>query len=213
MAKLTLDAVLKTVPVIPVIVLDRAADAVPVAEALIAGGIPVFEITLRTEAALSAIGEIAKRFPDALTGAGTVLSKSQATQAIDAGAQFIVSPGWDDDVVDTAIAAEISVVPGVATPSEVQRARRHGLGLLKFFPASVAGGVPMLKALSAVYSDVSFVPTGGVSAKNLTDYLSVPNVIACGGSWLTPAGPIAEGRFDEITRLAKEARQIADDVG
>ncbi len=210
---LTLDAALKTVPVIPVIVLERAIDAVPVAEALIAGGIPVFEITLRTESALSAIGEIAKRFPDALTGAGTVLSKSQATQAIDAGAQFIVSPGWDDDVVDTAIAAEISVVPGVATSSEVQRARRQGLRLLNFFPASVAGGVPMLKALSSVYSDVRFVPTGGVSAKNLTDYLSVPNVVACGGSWLTPAGLIGEGRFDEITRLAKEARRIADGVG
>ncbi len=213
MKTLTLDTALQTVPVIPVIVLDRATDAVPVAEALIAGGIPVFEITLRTAAALSAIGEIAKRFPDALTGAGTVLSKSQATQAIDAGAQFIVSPGWDDDVVDTAIAVNIPVVPGVATPSEVQRARRHGLSLLKFFPASLAGGVPMLKAFSSVYSDVRFVPTGGVSAKNLTDYLSVPNVVACGGSWLTPAGPIAEGRFDEITRLAKEARQIADDVG
>ncbi len=213
MAKLTLDTALQTVPVIPVIVLDRAADAVPVAEALIAGGIPVFEITLRTEAALSAIGEIAKRFPDALTGAGTVLSKSQATQAIDAGAQFIVSPGWDDDVVDTAIAAGIPVVPGVVTPSEVQRAQRHGLRLLKFFPASLVGGVPMLKAFSSVYSDVRFVPTGGVNAKNLSDYLSVPNVVACGGSWLTPAGPIAEGRFDEITRLAQEARQIADDVG
>ncbi len=213
MKPLTLDTALLTVPVIPVIVLDRATDAVPVAEALIAGGIPVFEITLRTAAALSAIGEIAKRFPDALTGAGTVLSKSQATQAIDAGAQFIVSPGWDDDVVDTAVAAGIPVVPGVVTPSEVQRARRHGLRLLKFFPASLAGGVPLLKAFSSVYSDVRFVPTGGVSAKNLTDYLSVPNVVACGGSWLTPAGPIAEGRFDEITRLAKEARQIADDVG
>ncbi len=213
MAKLTLDTALQSVPVIPVIVLDRAADAVPVAEALIAGGIPVFEITLRTEAGLSAIGEIAKRFPDALTGAGTVLSKSLATQAIDAGAQFIVSPGWDEDVVDTAIAADIPVVPGVVTPSEVQRAQRHGLSLLKFFPASVSGGVPMLKALSSVYSNVRFVPTGGVSAKNLTDYLSVPNVVACGGSWLTPARPIAEGRFDEITRLAKEARQIADDVG
>ena len=213
MKKLTLDTALQTVPVIPVIVLDRVTDAVPVAEALIAGGIPVFEVTMRTEAALSAIEEIAKRYPDALTGAGTVLSKSQATQAIDAGAQFVVSPGLDDDVVDTVIAANIPVVPGVVTPSEVQRARRHGLSLLKFFPASLAGGVPMLKALSAVYSDVEFVPTGGVSAKNLKDYLSVPNVVACGGSWLTPAGPITEGRFDEITRLAKEARQIADDVG
>ena len=201
---------MQMVPVIPVIVLDRVSDAVPVAEALIAGGIPVFEITMRTEAGLPAIEEIAKRFPDALTGAGTVLSKSQARQVIDAGAQFIVSPCWDDGVVETALDADIPALPGVVTPSEIQRARSHGLTLLKFFPAGVAGGIPMLKALSSVYSDVGFVPTGGVSANNLGDYLSVPNVVACGGSWLTPARQIAEGRFEEITRLAIEARQIAD---
>lgn len=210
MNALSFENAIQAVPVIPVIVLQRAADAVPVAEALIAGGIPVFEITMRTEAGLPAIEEIAKRFPDALTGAGTVLSKSQAQQVIDAGAQFIVSPCWDDDVVETAMDAGIPVLPGVVTPSEVQRARSRGLRLLKFFPAGVAGGIPMLKALSAVYSDVGFVPTGGVSASNLADYLAVPNVVACGGSWLTPASQIAEGRFDEITRLANEARQIAD---
>lgn len=210
MNALSFENAMQAVPVIPVIVLQRAADAVPVAEALIAGGIPVFEITMRTEAGLPAIEEIAKRFPDALTGAGTVLSKSQAQQVIDAGAQFIVSPCWDDDVVETAMDAGIPVLPGVVTPSEVQRARSRGLRLLKFFPAGVAGGIPMLKALSAVYSDVGFVPTGGVSASNLADYLAVPNVVACGGSWLTPASQIAEGRFDEITRLANEARQIAD---
>jgi 2-dehydro-3-deoxyphosphogluconate aldolase/(4S)-4-hydroxy-2-oxoglutarate aldolase len=203
---------LKAVPVIPVIVLQRSQDAVPVAEALIEGGIPIFEVTLRTEAALPAITEIAKRFPEAHTGAGTVLSKTQAMQAIDAGAQYIVSPGWDGDVVETAQAAGIPVVPGVATPSEVQRARRHGLRVLKLFPAGVVGGIPLLKALSAVYSDTSFVPTGGVSANNLADYLAVPNVVAVGGSWLTPASAVAEGRYDEITRLAIEARQIAQNI-
>ena len=212
MNALTFENAMQAVPVIPVIVLKRVDDAVPVAEALIEGGIPVFEITMRTEAGLPAIEEIAKRFPEALTGAGTVLSKSQARQVIDAGAQFIVSPCWDDDVVTTSMDAGIPVLPGVVTPSEVQRARSRGLRLLKFFPAGVSGGVPMLKALSSVYSDIGFVPTGGVSASNLKDYLAVPNVVACGGSWLTPAGQIAEGRFEEITRLAIEARQIANNV-
>ncbi len=204
---------LRTVPVIPVIVLKHVDDAIPVAEALIKGGIPIFEVTMRTEAALPAITEIAKRFPEAQTGAGPVLSRTQARQAIDAGAQFIVSPGWDGGVVKIAQAAGIPVVPGVATPSEVQRARRRGLRVLKLFPAGIVGGIPLLKALSAVYADTSFVPTGGVSAKNLADYLAVPNVVAVGGSWLTPAGAIAEGRFGEITRLAIEARQIANDAG
>lgn len=206
------DAALQAVPVIPVIVLQRSADAVHVAEALIEGGIPIFEFTLRTEAALPAIGEIAKQFPDALTGAGTVLDQSQARQAIDAGARFIVSPGLDGEVVETAQAAGIPVVPGAATASEVQRARNHGLRLLKLFPAGIAGGIPMLKALSSVFSGVEFVPTGGVSADNLGDYLALPNVAAVGGSWLTPATSIAEGRFEDITRLAVEARQIAADV-
>ncbi len=211
-AGLTFDAALSAVPVIPVIVLQRSDDAVPVAEALIEGGIPIFEFTLRTEAALPAIGKIAKQYPDALTGAGTVLDVSQAREAIDAGARFIVSPGWDDGVVETAQSAGLPVVPGVATASEVQRARNHGLRLLKLFPAGIAGGIPMLKALSAVYSEVGFVPTGGVSASNLAEYLAMPNVVAVGGSWLTPATAIAEGRFDEITRLALEARQIAENV-
>lgn len=200
---------LKAVPVIPVIVLQHSSDAVPVAEALIEGGIPIFEITMRTDAALPAISEIMKRFPDALTGAGTVLDESRARRAIEAGAQFIVSPGWDDGVVKTAQAAGIPVVPGAATASEVQRARNHGLRLLKLFPGGIAGGIPLLKAFSSVFSDIGFIPTGGVSASNLKEYLSVPNVVAVGGSWLTPASCVAEGRFDEITRLAIEAREIA----
>jgi len=206
------DAALQVVPVIPVIVLQSSEHAAPVAEALIEGGIPIFEITLRTAAGLPSIEEVAKKFPDALTGAGTVLNESQARQAIDAGSRFIVSPGWDDGVVETAQAAGIPVVPGVATATEVQRAYNHGLRVLKLFPAGIAGGIPMLKALSSVYSEVGFVPTGGVSADNLADFLALPNVKAVGGSWLTPAQAIAEGRFEEITRLANEARKIAADV-
>jgi len=209
---LTFDAAVNAVPVIPVIVLQDSADAVPVAEALIEGGIPIFEITLRTEAGLPSIAEVAKKFPGALTGAGTVLNESQARQAIDAGSRFIVSPGWDDGGVETAQAAGIPVVPGVATASEVQRAYNHGLRVLKLFPAGIAGGIPMLKALSSVYSEVAFVPTGGVSAGNLADFLALPNVKAVGGSWLTPASAISEGRFEEITRLANEARKIAADA-
>ena len=206
------DAALQVVPVIPVIVLQSSEHAAPVAEALIKGGIPIFEITLRTAAGLPSIEEVAKKFPDALTGAGTVLNESQARQAIDAGSRFIVSPGWDDGVVEMAQAAGIPVVPGVATATEVQRAYNHGLRVLKLFPAGIAGGIPMLKALSSVYSEVGFVPTGGVSADNLADFLALPNVKAVGGSWLTPAQAIAEGRFEEITRLANEARKIAADV-
>jgi 2-dehydro-3-deoxyphosphogluconate aldolase/(4S)-4-hydroxy-2-oxoglutarate aldolase len=211
-APLSFESAVQAVPVIPVIVLQRRADAVPVAEALIDGGIPIFEITLRTDAGLPSIEEVAKEFPDALTGAGTVLDQSQARQAIDAGSRFIVSPGWDDGVVATAQTAGIPVVPGVATASEVQRAYNHGLRVLKLFPAGIAGGIPMLKALSSVYAEVGFVPTGGVSAANLADYLALPNVKAVGGSWLTPAAAIDEGRYEEITELAIEARKIAEDI-
>ena len=208
----TLHDAIQAVPVIPVVVLQRVADAIPVAEALIAGGISIFEITMRTEAALPAIGKIAKRFPAALTGVGTVLNDVQATQAIEAGSQFIVSPGFDERIVETARAASIPVVPGVSTASEVQYARTLGLRILKFFPAGAAGGIATLKAFSSVFPDVQFVPTGGVAASNLADYLAVPNVAACGGSWLTPAKLVAGRQFDEITRLATEAREIASGV-
>ncbi len=205
----TLQEAIQTVPVIPVIVLQRVADAVPVAEALVAGGISIFEVTMRTEAALPAIEQISARFPDALTGAGTVLNRAQAQQAIDAGAQFFVSPGFDEETVEFAKTANIPIIPGVATASEVMRARNLGLRVLKFFPAGAAGGIPVLKALASVFADVQFVPTGGVTASNLADYLSVPNVVACGGSWLTAGKLVSAGRFDEITRLAIEARSIA----
>lgn len=200
---------IQAVPVIPVMVLQRVADAIPVAEALISGGISIFEITMRTEAALAAIEKIAGRFPDALTGVGTVLNKEHAKQAIDSGAQFIVSPGVDEATIEFAMNAGIPIVPGTSTASEVQRASNLGLRILKFFPAGAAGGIPMLKAFSSVFADVQFVPTGGVTASNLSDYLAVPNVVACGGSWLAPNKLVANGQFDEITRLTREALKIA----
>ena len=200
---------LEKVPVIPVVVIEDAADAVPVAKALVDGGLPVIEITMRTAAAADAIAAVCAEVPDAVVGAGTVLSGEQARTIVSAGAKFIVSPGLHDDVVDVANELSVPVVPGVATATEAQHAWNLGLRILKFFPASQAGGTAMIKALSAVFRDVAFVPTGGVSAKNLREYLDLPAVIACGGSWLTPADTIESGDFQHITGLAKEAVAIA----
>ena len=205
-----LTALLQQTPVVPVVVIEDASDAVPVARALVAGGLPIVEITLRTGAALEAIGSVAADVPEAHVGAGTVLSEEQARTAVAAGARFIVSPGLHDGVVSAANELSVPIVPGVSTASEVQRAWNLGLRVLKYFPASLAGGIPMLKALSAVFRDVEFIPTGGISAKNLRDHLEVPSVIACGGSWLTPSSAIGSGAFDEITRLAAEANSIAN---
>lgn len=203
---------LEKAPVVPVVVIDDAAKAVPVAEALVAGGLPVIEVTMRTAAAADAIAAICDAMPDALIGAGTVLSAEHAHAIVNAGAKFIVSPGLHDDVVSAAAELSVPVIPGVATATEAQRAWNLGLRTLKFFPAGQAGGIPMIKALAAVFRDVKFMPTGGVSAKNLADYLDVPAVLACGGSWLTPADAVAEGEFGRITELAAEAVAIAQKV-
>ena len=204
-----LNALLRRTPVIPVVVIKDASHAVPVARALVAGGLPIVEITLRTSAAIEAIGAVAAGVPEAHVGAGTVLSEKQARTAVSAGARFIVSPGLHDGVVCAADELSVPIMPGVTTPSEVQRAWNLGLRVLKYFPASLAGGIPMLKALGAVFRDVRFIPTGGISAGNLREYLDVPPVIACGGSWLTPSAAVAEGNYAEITRLAAEAVAIA----
>ncbi|MCE2392444.1 MAG: bifunctional 4-hydroxy-2-oxoglutarate aldolase/2-dehydro-3-deoxy-phosphogluconate aldolase [Proteobacteria bacterium] len=199
--------------IVPVVVLDRAEDAAPTARALGDGGLPVAEITLRTPAALEAIERIAKELPDTLVGAGTVLSAEQAERAIDAGARFIVSPGLDEPVVEAARRAEVTAIPGVSTATEIQRAWNLGLRLLKFFPAELSGGPPMLRSLAAVFEDVRFMPTGGVSPANLGDYLSLPNVVACGGSWLTPKRAISAGEFGTIADLAAQARAAAARFG
>jgi len=199
-------------PVVPVVVIDDAADAVPIANALVAGGLPVIEVTMRTAAAPDAIAAISAEVPNALIGAGTVLSGEQAHAIVGAGARFIVSPGLHEDVVKAASELSVPVIPGIATATEAQQAWNLGLRILKFFPAGQAGGIPMIKALGAVFRDVKFMPTGGVSAKNLADYLEVPTVLACGGSWLTPKDAIENGDYGRITELAAEAVAIAKQV-
>lgn len=203
---------LEKVRVVPVVVIDDAQQAVPVARALVAGGLPVIEVTMRTAAAPDAIAAIAEQVPEAHVGAGTVLSSEQATDIVAAGAKFIVSPGLHEGVVATANELGVPIIPGVATATELQQAWNLGLRILKFFPAGQAGGVSMIKALASVFRDVVFMPTGGVSPANLQDYLEVPAVLACGGSWLTPASAIADGDFERITTLASEALAIAKKV-
>jgi len=196
-------------PVVPVVVIEDAAKAVPVARALVAGGLPVIEITLRTAAGIDAIKLINANVPDAIVGAGTVLGVEQAHSVVAAGAQFIVSPGLYEPVVAAAGEHGVPIIPGISTATEAQQAWNLGLRVLKFFPAGLSGGVPMLKALSAVFGDLSFMPTGGVSAKNLHEYLQLPSVVGCGGSWLTPAAAIEAGDYEKITALASEALNIA----
>ena len=200
------------VSIVPVVVIDDATKAVPVAQALVAGGLPAIEVTLRTDAALDAIAAIAAEVPDAIIGAGTVLNVEQAEQSVAAGARFIVSPGLHEETVLAAKNLNVPIFPGVSTATEAQQAWNLGLRELKFFPAEVAGGVAMLKALGSVFRDLSFMPTGGISTKNLNDYLSLPAVIACGGSWLTPADAIDANDYEKITALAIEATKIAAEV-
>ncbi len=204
-----LNSRLRQAPVVPLVQADEPATAIAITRALVAGGLTVIEVVLRTEAAIECLGEVAAAVPQAIVGAGTVLSPQQARASIDAGAKFIVSPGLFQPVVKVAQQAALPVFPGVATASEAQLAWNLGLRSVKFFPASLAGGPAMLKALGSVFKDVSFMPTGGVSTANLADYLSLPAVLACGGSWLTPPAAIAEGKFDVITGLAAEAIAIA----
>jgi 2-dehydro-3-deoxyphosphogluconate aldolase/(4S)-4-hydroxy-2-oxoglutarate aldolase len=201
---------LELAPVVPLVVPDDPETAIKTAQALVAGGLTVIEVVLRTSAAIECLTEVVRAVPGAIVGAGTVLSERQAGEVVFAGAQFIVSPGLYAPVVNYAQAAGIPVFPGVATASEAQNAWNMGLRSLKFFPASLAGGPAMLKALGSVFRDVKFMPTGGVSAANLADYLALPNVLACGGSWLTPKAAIAEGNYQIITDLAAEAVAIAN---
>jgi 2-dehydro-3-deoxyphosphogluconate aldolase / (4S)-4-hydroxy-2-oxoglutarate aldolase len=206
---MNLDERLARTPVVPLVQSDDPEIAVRVSRALVAGGLTVIEVVLRTDAALRCLEAIAHSVPEAIAGAGTVLSEQQATAAADAGAKFIVSPGLCDGVVSTARSRDLPVFPGVATATELQRAWNLGLRTVKFFPAGAAGGIATIKALAPVFRDMRFIPTGGISAGNLAEYLAMPQVIACGGSWLTPAAAIADGEFGKITALAAEACEIA----
>lgn len=200
---------IKKAKVIPLVQADDPEVAVKTSAALEAGGLNVIEVVLRTDNAFSCLQKIAEERTDALVGAGTVLGIDHAKRSVDNGAKFIVSPGLNAALVEWCMKENMPIIPGVATPSELQTAWNLGLRAVKLFPASVVGGIPMLKALSSVFRDVVFMPTGGVSEANLADFLSVPNVIACGGSWLTPAAKIDHGDFAAITDLAQRATGIA----
>jgi 2-dehydro-3-deoxyphosphogluconate aldolase/(4S)-4-hydroxy-2-oxoglutarate aldolase len=195
--------------VVPVIVLHDPAHAVPLAHALLEGGIDVMEITLRSDAALASIEAVARAVPQMHLGAGTVTRVTEVQQVIDAGAKFALSPGCTDALVDEVKKALLPFIPGVMTPGEVMLRREQGFTLMKLFPAAQAGGLGMLKALGAPIPDVAFCPTGGVSPENLTSFLKLPNVAMAGGSWLTPADAMAAGDWKRITQLAREATDLA----
>lgn len=190
---------------VPVVKIDNAEDAIPLAKALVAGGLPVAEITFRTAAAEQAIRNISSQLPEVLVGAGTVLNVEQVRKAVNAGAKFIVSPGFNPEVVKYCVDNNIPITPGVSNPSDLDMALNYGLEVVKFFPAEAFGGLATLKALSAPYGMVKFIPTGGINAKNMNDYLSFNKVLACGGSWMVSNELIAKGDFDQITALTKEA--------
>lgn len=201
-------AVLSRIGLVPVITINSAHDAVPLAEALLDGGIGCAEVTFRTPTAAEAIANISSTCGTLLVGAGTILTVEQAEQAIRAGAQYIVAPGFDPAVVGWCQARNVPVLPGVATPSEVSMALASGLDVLKFFPAEAMGGVQTLRALAAPFASVRFIPTGGITVANLPQYLALPNVAACGGSWMVKEDMISAGRFAEIARLSRQAREI-----
>ena len=208
----TLKTLLGGATIIPVVVIDDRAASVPLARALVAGGVNVIEITLRTGAALEAIAAVAGEVEGAIVGAGTVLSRGQFAAAEKAGARFMVSPGVGPDVLAAAADSPVPLMPGAATASEVMTLMDEGYTLQKFFPAGPAGGVAYLKALAAPLPAISFCPTGGVDAKNARDYLALPNVIAVGGSWITPADAIKGGDWARIERLAREAAALGGAV-
>jgi 2-dehydro-3-deoxyphosphogluconate aldolase/(4S)-4-hydroxy-2-oxoglutarate aldolase len=196
-------------PVIPVIVLNRVEDAVPMARALVAGGVRVLEVTLRTPVALDCMKAIAAEVPDAIVGAGTVRSVADAHAAKAAGCQFAVSPGYTSEIGRVCREIDLPLLPGVSTASEVMQANADGYFFLKLFPATAVGGTTLLKALAGPFTDVVFCPTGGISLETAPSFLSLPNVKVCGGSWLTPADAVAKGDWARITELAREASQLA----
>ena len=198
--------------IVPVVVLDDAKDAKGLGQALIEGGLPCAEVTFRTAAAEEAIRTMTREFPELLVGAGTVLTMDQAKRALDAGAKFMVSPGFDPQIVDFCLENGITITPGVATPTEIIMAMNKGLNVVKFFPAEPLGGLKMIKAIAAAFPEISFMPTGGISAKNVGEYLACDRIAACGGSWMVKKDLIRAGKFDEITAMVKEASRIVREV-
>ena len=198
--------------VVPVVVLNDAMDAEPLAKALCDGGLPCAEVTFRTAAAEESIRTMTEKYPEMLVGAGTVLTTEQVDRAMAAGAKFIVSPGFDPEIVDYCLEKEILVLPGCVTPSEVAQGVKRGLKVLKFFPAEQYGGVATIKAMAAAYVGIQFMPTGGINPKNVKDYLACDKIFACGGSWMVKGDMIEAGEFDKIEALTKEAVAIIKEV-
>lgn len=200
-----IDEMIRELGVVPVVVLEDAEDAQPLAKALCDGGLPCAEVTFRTAAARESIRRMTEAYPEMLVGAGTVLTREQVDQATEAGAKFIVSPGFDPEIVGCCLEKQIPVFPGCITPSEVAQAVKRGLKTVKFFPAEQFGGVKTIKALAAPYVGLKFMPTGGVNAGNLENYLTCKSIIACGGSWMVKSDLIKAGKFDEIRDMTAEA--------
>jgi len=205
----TIKEIMNSSPIVPVMVINNVEHAVPLAKALVKGGITVLEITLRTEAALESITRIKAEVPDAIVGAGTIINIETLNKAIAAGAEFIVSPGTTDKMIDAAIATGVPLLPGVANPSEAMRLLEKGITAMKFFPAEAAGGIPMLKSIGAPIPQITFCPTGGVNQKNVKDYYNLANVACVGGSWMCAANLVDAENWDEITRLSAEAIELA----
>lgn len=198
--------------VVPVVVLEDAKDALPLAEALVEGGLPCAEVTFRTDAAEESIRMMSGKYPEMLVGAGTVLTVEQVDRAVAAGAKFIVSPGFDPEIVDYCLEKKIPVFPGCITPSEVAQAAKRGMKVIKFFPAEQAGGVARIKAMASPYTMMKFMPTGGIGVENLKDYLSYDKILCCGGSWMVKGELVKNGEFDKIRALTKEAVELAASI-
>ena len=198
--------------IVPVVVLQDAAKAEPLAKALCKGGLACAEVTFRTDAAEESIRIMSEKFPEMLVGAGTVLTTEQADRAVKAGAKFIVSPGLNPEVVKWFQAYEVPVIPGIVTPTEMAQAIGLGLTMVKFFPAEPAGGISMIKAMAAPYTGIRFMPTGGINAKNLEEYLSCDKILCCGGSWMVKGDLVKAGEFDKIKELTAEAKNLADSI-
>jgi 2-dehydro-3-deoxyphosphogluconate aldolase/(4S)-4-hydroxy-2-oxoglutarate aldolase len=196
-------------PVIPVMVINQLEQAVPLANALVEGGLKVLEITLRTPIALEAIKKIKAEVPEAIVGTGTVINLETLEQALDVGSEFLVSPGVTENLIDAVLRTSIPILPGVTSPSEVMRLMEKGITQMKFFPAEAAGGIPMLKSIGGPLPQVTFCPTGGINPKNAADYLALKNVTCVGGSWMAPSDLVDAGDWDEITRRAKQAANIS----
>jgi len=203
---------IQKIGIVPVVVLEDAKDAAPLAKALIDGGLPCAEVTFRTDAAEESIRIMSKQFPEMLVGAGTILTTEQVDRAVAAGAEFIVSPGLNPRIVKYCVEKNIPITPGCANASDIELALENGLDVVKFFPAEPAGGLKMIKALAAPYVGVKFMPTGGINANNVKDYLAYDRIIACGGSWMVSGDLVKAGEFDKIKELTAEAAAIVKEM-